>query len=762
PRSHICLLLYRFTGHVPYLLLPTLVNSLVCCVPTQVELHFVLSRLAYNCVGCTVGAFRPQDEQRVLPFSEKMSTTLEEYYRRTVESDSWGEKLLLPVDDNPDDMATYIFHNDRAMVQYRNGCFSSDSALNLGGTDGPSSFALCSYLYRGLRDDLESQIPDGDPRPIEHVVFVVHGIGSIYNMRGEGLIECVNDMRKTATSLLASHFADAKKGRVEFLPVRWHSSLHSETTGINNQLKRVTLRSIPKLRNYTNGTLTDILFYTSPKYCQHIIDTVASTIKHLRQLFLRRNPDFTGDFSVAGHSLGSVIVFDLLAHQRRTPSSTPSLSSFSAGPEDDDDWSLVDGTSPYPLATSELASQLTLAANLSEDQLRRVMNVVSGAVGVSRSTGVGLPMVNYPQLGFPLNTCFLLGSPLSIFLTARGTDRLPHDFRLPSCSACVNVFHPFDPVAYRLETMIVPDFKHCAVLMPHHKGRKRIHLELKDNIARVSADITSRVYQSLRSTWRTLQEFASAHTAPVETEASATDESDAIKQVLSRLSDGVGGESRSKGGCNENDDGEDGDEDNDDDDDETTDSTAFPSQLNQGRRIDYVLQEGPLESLNDYLFALSSHAVYWDSQDCVLFMLNQIFTNAAASMPTGVAAPHEHPSTSNQNALTVAGLRGTGTLTRRASPRGELVGATTPTGLQHSASIPVFGQTPSGLPHNHPQHYLPWQTPLFNPSPAPSTTSLRSQHAEPNRAGQSAFEADAPRFADEVKTASLIEIDLAP
>lgn len=34
-------------------------------------------------------------------------------------------------------------------------------------------------------------------------------------------------------------------------------------------------------------------------------------------------------------------------------------------------------------------------------------------------------------------------------------------------------------------------------------------------------------------------------------------------------------------------------------------------QLNQGRRIDYVLQEAPFESFNDYLFALSSHAVYW-------------------------------------------------------------------------------------------------------------------------------------------------------
>lgn len=33
--------------------------------------------------------------------------------------------------------------------------------------------------------------------------------------------------------------------------------------------------------------------------------------------------------------------------------------------------------------------------------------------------------------------------------------------------------------------------------------------------------------------------------------------------------------------------------------------------LNGGCRIDYVLQEAPLESFNEYLFALTSHVVYW-------------------------------------------------------------------------------------------------------------------------------------------------------
>lgn len=33
--------------------------------------------------------------------------------------------------------------------------------------------------------------------------------------------------------------------------------------------------------------------------------------------------------------------------------------------------------------------------------------------------------------------------------------------------------------------------------------------------------------------------------------------------------------------------------------------------LNAGRRIDYVLQEAPLEFFNEYIFALTSHVCYW-------------------------------------------------------------------------------------------------------------------------------------------------------
>ena len=51
-----------------------------------------------------------------------------------------------------------------------------------------------------------------------------------------------------------------------------------------------SFRSIPKLRSFVNDTLLDVLFYTSPLYCQTILDTVCGEINKIYKLFTTRNP----------------------------------------------------------------------------------------------------------------------------------------------------------------------------------------------------------------------------------------------------------------------------------------------------------------------------------------------------------------------------------------------------------------------------------------------------------------------------------------
>lgn len=47
--------------------------------------------------------------------------------------------------------------------------------------------------------------------------------------------------------------------------------------------------------------------------------------------------------------------------------------------------------------------------------------------------------------------------------------------------------------------------------------------------------------------------------------------------------------------------------------------------LNGGRRLDYVLQEKPIELFNEYIFAFTSHASYWQNEDSALIILNEIY-----------------------------------------------------------------------------------------------------------------------------------------
>lgn len=130
----------------------------------------------------------------------------------------------------------------------------------------------------------------------------------------------VDEFRSISLQLVQSHYRTASEqrivNRIEVLPISWHTTLHSEDTGIDKKLQAITLESIPKLRHFTNDTLLDILFYTSPVYCQTIMQTVGCEVNRLYTLFKQRNPDFNGGTYLGGHSLGSLILFDLLCHQK--------------------------------------------------------------------------------------------------------------------------------------------------------------------------------------------------------------------------------------------------------------------------------------------------------------------------------------------------------------------------------------------------------------------------------------------------------------
>ncbi|CAG2061381.1 unnamed protein product, partial [Timema podura] len=114
------------------------------------------------------------------------------------------------------------------------------------------------------------------------------------------------------------------------------------------------------------------------------------------------------------------------------------------------------------------------AGNKVPPDQRKLNHQVSYMMG---NAGTGQPCISYPQLTFQPLAFFALGSPIAMFVTVRGIETLGEDFCLPTCPGFFNIFHPFDPVAYRMETLINPELTSLRpVLIPHHKGRKRMHL----------------------------------------------------------------------------------------------------------------------------------------------------------------------------------------------------------------------------------------------------------------------------------------------
>ncbi|XP_041368088.1 phospholipase DDHD2-like isoform X2 [Gigantopelta aegis] len=641
--------------------------------------------------------YKRERDNRFVPYVEEFANKLEEEYNKAIVYNMWHKRLEFPGDE------TIVMHNPNVIVHFQ-ATSQPDEWGNI-----QSDQMRPRVVKRGI-DDFET-IEDGEPDEIDHLVFIVHGIGATCDAKFRNVIECVDDFRSISHGLIKTHFpyykAEGRINRVEYLPVQWHKTLHSDKTGVDRRLQAITLKSTAKLRHFVNDTLLDILFYTSPSYCQLIASTVAKEMNRLFRMFSRRNPNFGGSVSVAGHSLGSSILFDLLLHQKEL--GTEFEEDEETDEEDDDDNSENSNedeekeqngnTEGLSVDSEELSQKLSMedllakvglqdkaevfekeqidmealtmcsdsdlkdlglpmgprkkllgilkeqkeekekkkkqleeqASKDAERQARRqeqkkkeqFLMLARQQASAKRSAsicvefisglaGTGQPFVEYPQLIFETSALFAIGSPIGVFLAVRGVDTMGKEFRLPNCPHVFNIFHPYDPVAYRLEPLVNPAASNVKpVLMPHHKGRKRFHLELKESLSRVGADIKQRIIESLKVTWNSIHDFAAAHRTDTSIEQEVDKEMNNIMEGFNQREEDKA-ETESVSSNNE--------------------EEIEMGRLNAGGRIDYVLQEAPIESFNEYLFALSCHGGYWESEDTVLLILKQTYA-ASGMMP---------------------------------------------------------------------------------------------------------------------------------
>ncbi|XP_056426904.1 phospholipase DDHD2 isoform X7 [Hyla sarda] len=592
--------------------------------------------------------YKGDKDSRYVPYPENFSEILEDTYMQAVTQNEWKKRLESPTRD------LIILHNPKLMVHYQPSGITDEWGAT------PSEQGRPRTVKRGV-ENISVEIPQGEPTQIDHLVFMVHGIGPACDLQFRSIVQCVNDFRLVSLNLLHAHFKKSLEqgqiGRVEFLPVNWHNALHADATGVDNDIQRITLPSICRLRQFTNETLLDLFFYNSPTYCQTIVNTVCGEMNRIHRLFLERNPTFKGRISFTGHSLGSLILFDLLTNQVDPTGNTPvkTKTSVQRSEPQTNKQTLKDVLKELEL--EELISvferemmDIDALVLCSEQDLknldvplgprkkilnyikcrrdRKVTDTNSTAPESSHNNdltpppltsgttfsmvnyeyfdvGIGQVRINYPQFSFHPEIFFAWGSPIGMFLTVRGLKRIDPKYQFPTCKRFFNIYHPFDPVAYRIEPMVLRDEEFEPMLIPHHKGRKRMHLELKEGLTRMGTDLLG----SLRVAWQTftrppvptlppptaeVAELPVSDIPPVaEASPVASEDEVSVKEDPIQLDVGM---------------------------------------LNGGQRFDYVLQEKPIESFNEYLFALQSHLCYWTSEDTALLFLKEIYQTMGVSM----------------------------------------------------------------------------------------------------------------------------------
>ncbi|KAF2862969.1 DDHD-domain-containing protein [Piedraia hortae CBS 480.64] len=304
---------------------------------------------------------------------------------------------------------------------------------------------------REIEDDYRETEGDEQGREIEHLILVTHGIGQRLGLRMESVnfVHDVNTFRKTIKAVYAespdlralnAELDNPKyvNSRLQVLPICWrhlldfpkqsvkHNRQEADIADPNDpqmedeenfpSLEDITVEGVPAVRNLITDLALDILLYQSPVYKNHMARIVASECNRIYSIFRERNPNFQGKVSMVGHSLGSAIMFEILCRQGRPPR-----------PEDE-------GTH----LNFEVEDFYALGSPIGLFQMLTGQKIVARQDDASKGAATDDPMLDVPVSARKGNI-----SPF----TDMGQSS-------PKCGQIFNIFHPTDPISYRLEPLI--------------------------------------------------------------------------------------------------------------------------------------------------------------------------------------------------------------------------------------------------------------------------------------------------------------------
>lgn len=284
------------------------------------------------------------------------------------------------------------------------------------------------------------------------------------------------------------------RSRVEVLPVQWRKTLSLEVDALAAALRPPGIAS---LRQVLHSTAVEVLLYLTPLHRAAVLGSLVASLNSAYSRFMLRNPEFRGKVSIVAHSLGSILCWDILCNQPVSVSAAHGMNALSGGPSTDS--SVAGGLGPGLAPTSATLSPAPAAAAAAE---------------------WSAAPVEISPLSFQVDQLILAGSPLGCFLALRGVDQsksrglgtaksaqlmqchpdydvIPDG--LPAVRRLYHIYHPYDPVAYRLEPLAYSPSE----LAPHRGalvelygggGGKRLHIaaqELGDSVSSAASRLGS-------------------------------------------------------------------------------------------------------------------------------------------------------------------------------------------------------------------------------------------------------------------------------
>ncbi|XP_064599828.1 phospholipase DDHD1-like isoform X2 [Liolophura sinensis] len=475
------------------------------------------------------------------------------------------------------------------------------NALNVSGTR-----LQRGYCYEAIMDD--------KPADINHLVFVIHGIGQ--KMDTGSIVRCSNDLRDATNKQKMKLYPkfDQTNKRAEFLPVEWRSSLTLD----GDIVESITPQKVRGLRTMLNSSAMDILYYTSPLYRSEITRGLYAELNRLFKMFCERHPYFEssgGKVSIVAHSLGAVITYDILSGWNPIRVYDQFLTD------------VLDEKSKYARGSSEMMAEVD-KAKARVEELEALLTALHDRQQKA-------------NLAFQIENLFCLGSPLAVFLALRGMrphGKASQEILLPKskCQRIFNIYHPADPVAYRLEPLVM---KHYYSILPVQVHRcdqtKRVAytslrakaftvpkskpdektikttelttdetIDLIETGNKENADVM--VVETTQTTQTTQQKFSFSgmwsrfgkkSSEPVSSELKVIQKWDKEAEVKAMELEAEPVKMTAKAG-------------------DEIDATELEY------RLDYQLRESNFE--NSYISAITSHTAYWSNNDVALFILTHL------------------------------------------------------------------------------------------------------------------------------------------